>query len=104
MTNNYANRHGHTDIEPVEIVRVISAKTLEVREMRASENLVELTFNVGGFSAHSPDQHKQAYKIVSDLDAPTYRIRRNGQGRWLDKYGRRHVLADKPINFFDVNF
>lgn len=104
MTYGYANLHGYSDIEPVEIVKTISEKTLEVRGMKASENLVDLTFNIGGFLAHSPDQHKQAHEITSDLEAPTYRIRLNKQGKWLDKHGQRHVLADRPRKFYDFNF
>ena len=104
MTYGYANKHGYSDVEPVEIVKTISAKTLEVREMKASENLVELEFSPGGFVGHFHNQHKQAYEITSDVQAPTYRIRLNKQGKWLDKHGQRHVLSAEPKKFYDFNF
>jgi hypothetical protein len=88
MTYAYANRHGYSDVEPVEILRAISAKTLDVREMKAGKNLVELEFSPGGFVGHFHNQHKQAYEITSDLD----------------KHGQRHVLADRPRKFYDFNF
>ena len=31
---NYANRHSYSDIEPYEIVRRVSEKTIEVRPMK----------------------------------------------------------------------
>ena len=103
MTHAYANRHGYSDVEPVEILRAISAKTLDVREMKASENLVKLSFTPGGFVGHF-EHHKQDYEITSDTAAVTYRIRLNKKGQWLDKHGRSHVLADRPRKFYDFNF
>jgi hypothetical protein len=32
---NYANHYGYSDITPFEVVKVISDKTIEVREMDA---------------------------------------------------------------------
>ena len=49
----YANMYGWSDVEPFEVVRVISDKTLEVREMDGErDESVKLEFHVGGFSAH----------------------------------------------------
>ena len=37
-TASYANKYGYSDVYPYEIVRVISAKTIEVREMDAERD------------------------------------------------------------------
>lgn len=103
-STSYANRHGHSDIEPVEIVKTVNAKCLEVREMRAGSNLVDLKFSPGGFVGHFHEQEKQAYEITSDPTAATYKIRLNKQGKWMDRYGQRHILSAKPKKFYDFNF
>ena len=35
---SYANQYGYSDIEPYEIVRVVSDKTIEIRNMNAERN------------------------------------------------------------------
>ena len=102
--NQYANHYGYSDINPFEVVRVVSDKTIEVREMNAErDNSVKLEFHVGGFSAHCSNQHDQKWHITSDDTAPVIRIRLGKQG-WKDAYGRRFKLADKPVHFHDYNF
>ena len=100
----YANHLGYTDINPFEVVRKISDKTIEIREMNAERDTsVKLEFHAGGFSAHCSNQRDQRWHITPDPDAPVIRIRLGKQG-WKDKYGRRFDLSDKPIKFYDYNF
>ena len=100
----FANHHGYSDIDPFEVVKVISDKTLEVREMNAErDESVELEFHVGGFSAHCSNQRDQRWHITSDDTAPVIRIRLGKQG-WKDAHGRSFRLSHKPTKFYDYNF
>lgn len=102
---NYANHIGYSDINPFEIVRKISDKTIEIREMNAvRDRSVELDFVPGGFSAHCRNQSSQKWTISSDETAPVVRIRLSKNRGWQDKYGRRFQLADQPRKFYDFNF
>ena len=101
---SFANHFGYSDIDPFEVVRVISDKTLEVREMVAErDESVELEFHVGGFSAHCSNQRDQKWHIKSDETAPVIRIRWGKQG-WKDAHGRSFSLSHKPSKFYDYNF
>jgi hypothetical protein len=101
----YANHHGYSDVNPFEVVKVISDKTVEVREMNAErDDSVKMEFHVGGFSAHCSNQRDQKWFITSDESAPVIRIRLSKNRGWQDKHGRRFVLADSPLKFYDYNF
>jgi len=103
IEQKYANHHGWSDINPYEIIRVVSDKTIEVREMKAERNPeVKTTFAVGGFSAHS--DNAQDWFIKSDDTRPVIRIRKDVRGQWKDKHRNRYYLADKPHKFYDYNF
>ena len=102
---NYANQIGYSDINPFEIVRKISDKTIEIREMVSTrDRSVELEFIPGGFSAHCRNQNKQKWHISSDETASVVRIRLSKNRGWQDKHGRRFSLADQPCKFYDYNF
>lgn len=101
----YANQIGYSDINPFEIVRKISDKTYEVREMKAERDTsVALEFIPGGFSAHCRNQNDQKWIISSDETSPVVRIRLSKNRGWQDKYGRKFRLADQPRKFYDYNF
>jgi hypothetical protein len=104
LTMNYANHCMYSDVDPYEVVRVISDKTIEIRPMKAErDNSVKLEFHVGGFSAHCSNQKQQKWIITSDETAPIKRIRLGKRG-WKDAHGGRYNLADKPRKFHDYNF
>ena len=64
---NYANEYGYSDVNPFEIVRRVSDKTLEIRAMKAvRDDSVKLEFHVGGFSAHCSNQRQQKWFITSN--------------------------------------
>lgn len=101
----YANHIGYSDVNPFEIVRRISDRTIDVREMEATrDESVKLEFHAGGFSAHCSNQRDQRWHITSDESAPITRIRLQKSGDWKDKHGRRFSLSDHPIKFYDYNF
>jgi hypothetical protein len=100
----FANKLGYTDVTPFEVVRVVSDKTIEVREMSAErDDSVKLDFHVGGFSAHCSNQRDQKWFIKSDESAPVIRIRLGKKG-WKSSAGSLFDLSDKPVKFYDYNF
>ena len=100
----YANHIAYSDVNPFEVVRTVSGKTIEVREMSATEDdSVKMDFHVGGFSAHCSNQRQQKWFITSDETAQVIRIRLGKDG-WKDKHGRRFKLNDQPVKFYDYNF
>lgn len=102
---NYANQYGWSDVNPFEVVKVISDKTIEVREMDAErDDSVKLEFHVGGFSAHCSNQHDQKWLITSNPSNDVIRLRLSKTGAWKDKHGRKYGLSDKPVKFYDYNF
>ena len=102
---NYANHYGYSDVNPFEVVKVISDKTIEVREMDAERDAsVELNFHVGGFAAHCSNQRDQKWFITRNEQNPVIRIRLSKTGVWKDKHGRRFGLSDQPVKFYDYNF
>jgi hypothetical protein len=102
---NYANHYGYSDVNPYEVVRVISDKTIEVREMDAErDESVNLEWVPGGFSAHCLNQRDQKWHIKSNPVNPVIRIRLSAKKGWQDKYGRRFGLSDQPVKFYDYNF
>ena len=99
----YANHHGYTDVNPYEVIKIVSAKCIEIRAMIAEKDPSVVTqFVVGGFSAFSDNAQK--WIIDSDKNCPVFRIRKNVRGDWKDKHGHRYVLADHPIKHYDYNF
>ena len=102
---NYANHYGYSDVNPYEIVRVVSNKTIEVREMDAErDESVQLEWVPGGFAGHCVNQRDQKWNIKSNPANPVIRIRLSAKKGWQDKYGRRFGLSDKPVKFYDYNF
>ena len=104
MTNQFANLYMHTDINPYEVVKVISDKTIEIRAMKAErDEEVKLNWAAGGFAGHCINQRDQKWYISSDESAPVIRARMRKDGRFHSVYGK-HVLSDKPVCFYDYNF
>lgn len=101
----YANHIGYSDVDPYEIVRVISDKCVEVREMNAErDHSVKLEWAMGGFAGVCVNQNAQKWVITSNPEAPVERIRLHKDGRWYGRGKRRFRLADAPRKFYDFNF
>jgi len=101
---NYANHYGYSDVTPYEVVRVVSDKTLEIREMDAvRDESVKLEWEVGGFAGHCVNQREQKWIISSNPSNPVKRIRLGKKG-WKDAHGGRYGLSDEPSRFYDYNF
>ena len=100
----YANHIGYSDVNPFEVVRCVSLKTLDIREMVATEKPWMRQFMAGGFLGHVVNQEDQDWDIQPDPDAPLVRIRKHKDGKWYDRDGARYVLDDLPVKFHDFNF
>ena len=99
----YANFYGWTDIEPYEVVKVISDKTIEIRKMKSVLDDWKPNYIPGGFSIICTNINTQKYIITSDETAPIIRARKNKEGKWKSSAGW-HRLEDVPRKFFDYNF
>ena len=99
----YANMHGWSDVHPYEIVRVISDKTVVVREMVAEKDPeFKPEFIPGGFAGHCTNQSEQTYTYKSCDDGHLMKIRLGKKG-WKSQMGR-HFLSTEPRKFYDYNF
>jgi hypothetical protein len=100
----YANHYGYSDVTPYEVVRRVSDKTIEIREMDAvQDESVKLEWVAGGFAGHCINQRDQRWFITSNPENRIIRIRLGKKG-WKDKHGRKFGLSDKPVKFYDYNF
>jgi len=103
---NYANQYSYTDVNPFEVVSVISEQSIDIREMESERDKEwRGTFHVGGFSANCSNQDTQRWNITSNELNPLIRIRfSKSKQRWQDKYGNRYKLEDNARRFYDYNF
>jgi hypothetical protein len=105
MIMKYANHIGYSDVNPCEVVRQISPKTLEIRPMKAERDpSYQMDFRPGGFFGTVVNQRDQKWVITPDPERAVRRIRLRKDGRWYDAYDNRYALADEPIHFYDYNF
>jgi hypothetical protein len=103
----YANFHGWSDIQPCEIVRVVSDKCLEIRYMDAEQlhTPEDLGWVQGGFSFIATNNYQgQKWKITSNPKNRVFKIRRHKNGTWKGAHGSRHCLSDIPRKHYDYNF
>ena len=100
----YANHIGYSDVNPFEIIRKISDKTIEIRAMSAERDPNwKPDFVPGGFFGTVVNQDSQKWIISSNPEGEVVRIRLGKRG-WKDRHGRRYDLSDKPYKFYDYNF
>jgi hypothetical protein len=104
-TFTHVSEYLYTDVRAFEIVKVISDKTIEVRQMATKHDISHLTQHVGGFSAHTENQRNQKVTYASEPNNPVIRIRRkkNNPELWTSN-GSRFGLTQEPYAFYDYNF
>ena len=97
MTNAFANQVGYSDITPFEVVRHVSGKTADIREMDAvrSNPGADMGFAPGGFVGHFADQGAQQWTITSNPENRVVRIRLGTRG-WPDNWGTRSAMCGQP--------
>ena len=105
MEYTYFNSRGWTDVEPYEVVRVVSDKTVEIRAMKATQDESwKPNFVPGGFSAVCTNQNEQKWIIESDETAEIIRVRKHKNGKWKAAHGGEFRPSDAPRKFYDFNF
>lgn len=102
----YANHCMYTDVNPYEVVRIISPICVEVRAMSTKQIEFPKQFYPGGFVGHFADNRGgQKYEYSSDPDAPVFRIRWSRRNRqWQRGKYMRFAMSDAPYKFYDYNF
>jgi hypothetical protein len=105
MTNAFANQISYSDVTPFEVVRHVSGKTVDIREMDAVRSNPEnkLGFIPGGFCGECTKQHEQEWTITSNPENRVVRIRLGRKG-WRDAWGNRYDMCNQPRRFYDYNF
>lgn len=104
LSAGFANLHLHSDVEPFEVVRVVSPKCIELRRMRATLSPDwKPKMHAGGFAANCSNQSSQEWLYACDFDAPVIRARLRKDGEFHSAYGR-HLMAVNPRKFHDYNF
>ena len=107
MNYKYANHQGWSDVNPFEIIRVISEKTIEIREMKSTlDEYWKPKFVLGGFGGHCVNAREQKWNIFSDESQPIFRIRSSSKRGypWRDRHGLQYSLSNKPRKYYDYNF
>lgn len=103
--NKFANHYGYSDVNPYEVVRVVSDKTIEVRAMDSElDPTWKAEWVVGGFAGQCVNQRTQRWNITSNPNYGTLRLRLGKNGVWKSADGRKFDLNDKPVRFYDYNF
>lgn len=101
----FANELGYSDIRPFEIVRRVSDKTIEIREMHAEQDPTwKPEVVIGGFMGHCTNNNEQRWNITSNPEGHIIRIRKQKNGEWKSATGARFGLAAEPVRFYDYNF
>ena len=100
---SYANNGGYSDITPYEIVRVISDKTIEIREMDCEKLPWKPDWHEGGFSGHLANQDEQKWDIKSNEENSIIKARLRKDGYFHSEVGK-HYIEKSPRKFYDYNF
>jgi len=87
----YCNQHLYSDINPFEIIKIISNKTMEIKAMYSVKK-------------ENSSQYDQQWVISSDEAGKIKRIRKHKDGFFYDKNGIKYILSDKPIKVYDNNY
>lgn len=105
----YANQHFYTDVEPWEVVRIITDRKVVVRKMKATlkeeaKKELQESFVPGGFVGHF-DNDAQEWEYTSDENEFEVEIRRHKWGDWhIAGDSTRFYLAEAPRKYYDYNF
>jgi hypothetical protein len=101
----YLNQYLVSDVTPFEVVRVISGKTLEIREMTATLDPSWTADRVpGGFAGHVRNNDSQRWIIKSEPSNPIVRARLTKSGRWSVGGSDRYLASDEAVYRYDFNF
>lgn len=96
----YCNLHLFSDIEPCEVVEIISKRKVKIRKMDAVIKTAPKDFHAGGFSGNFSDNDQQRWECVSNSEneIEVITLTKNGWGCG------RYKMSDQPRKFYDYNF
>jgi hypothetical protein len=102
----YCNNHMYSDVEPYEVVKVVSHQTIEVRPMIAEKDeSVKMEYIAGGFAGHCVNNHAQKWFYKSNEEAEVIRLRwSKANNQWQQGKYNRFRMSDNPYKFYDYNF
>lgn len=87
LTAKYFSQRLWSDVHPFEVIRVVSSKTIEVREMYARSV-------TGG----------EGFIFLPHPGNPTVKIRLRKDGSWKDSGETRYAPENKPVKYHDRSF
>ena len=103
----HANLHLWSDVHPYEIVKVVSDKTIEIREMETEavpwKELMAKLPEAQRAEYREPGDNRQEWIITPNNENAVIRARKNKGGFWKSIYGE-HYLAANPIKRYDYDF
>lgn len=105
----YCNRHLYSDVQPYEVIEIISDNRLKLRGMnyvqtQGSVERLRESFSPGGFLGHF-DNSVQEWICTPDTTGIVVEVRRRKDGHFYEVNGSiPYVLSDKPIRYRDFNF
>ncbi len=105
----YCNRHLYSDIQPYEVIEIISDNRLKLRSMdyvqtNGSVERLKESFSPGGFCGHF-DNSVQEWICTSDPKGIVVEVRRRKDGHFYETNDSiPYVLSDKPRRYRDFNF
>jgi hypothetical protein len=101
----FANHIGYSDVNPWQIIRIVSRNCVVIRAMTATrDQSVALKMEPGGFSAVCTNQHEQRWIIKPNESGTIKRIRRHKDGMWRSPSGSIFRIEAEPRKFYDFNF
>lgn len=105
----YCNRHLYSDIQPYEVIEIISDDRLKLRSMdfvqtNGSVERLRESFSPGGFLGHF-DNSVQEWICKPDENGIVVEVRRRKDGFFYEVGGSiPFVLSDQPRRYRDFNF
>lgn len=105
----YCNRYLYTDIQPYEVLKVVSDTRMWLRSMNAvqtngSVERLRESFSPGGYIGHF-DNSVQEWICTPDENGHLVKVRLHKDGRFYEAGGAiPFILSDKPIKYRDFNF
>ena len=87
LTAKYFSQRLWSDVHPFEVIRIVSPRTIEVREMYAM-----------------PVTGGDSFVFLSHPGNPTVRICLHKDGSWKDSGETRYAPENKPVKYHDRSF
>lgn len=98
LIGKYVNQHLWTDAYPIGKIVGIHSKTMVlVQPVRAGENKTKMEMVVGGFAAHTTNNHAQSYDFEEVGEIRKVKLTNKS-------YNAGYRISDRPYKHYDYNF